>query len=117
MNTNEVFVAVLTVIDGEEHYRTVHGLLVAPGLALTPAFLRGEELPDVFALVHIGTGRCISPLAYCPEHAGEAVKAAIRSGIDWTAPTEHIFADTPRWEALTLELQFWVSCAHTGART
>lgn len=109
--TIDAFVSVVAFdFDGGIHYRTtVRGAIVAPGLAATPALEHGRPTSDLTVLVHMASGTIVSGVAYCGEHIGDAVRAAIHSGIDWTAPIGEVTADA-MWDATILELEIWVAC-------
>lgn len=109
MTAPDAFVSVVAIVDGARRVTTVRGRIVAPGLAAAPALERGRPTSDLTVLIHMASGTIVSSLAYCREHSGDAIAAAIHSGIDWTAPIHEVIAD-PRWVATILELEFWVAC-------
>lgn len=84
----------------------VEGLLITPGLAVTPSL----DTPNRFSLTHIPSGRYVIP-SQCAEHVEEAAQMAKGAGIDWTRDKEAIVADpTVRELVPTLVNRCWGRC-------
>ena len=68
----------------ESGFREVQGLVVAPGLAITPhSDNGGGKKPDRYLLTHIPSGLSAGT-TFCGVHVQQAAKAAAESGVDWT---------------------------------
>lgn len=109
-----VFFTLVTVIDGQPVQSCVRGRIVTAGLAVTDVIEHGRPIPGLAMIFHMASGRPISTLAYCHDHIGAAVAAALNSGIDWTLPLADIHLDQ-RWESTELDLELWTACTHQRA--
>lgn len=65
--------------------RTVQdeGRPVAPGLAVTPAYIDDEAVPGRWSLTHLASGQAVA-MRFCAHRIDDAARIAIASGVDWT---------------------------------
>jgi hypothetical protein len=73
--------------------REVRAEMVAPGLAIAPAFRYGQKVSSRWSLVHTPSGRHLSGKACCRGCVEEAAKRAVASGVDWSRSEVEVRAD------------------------
>lgn len=69
----------------------VQGIVIAPGLAITPHLDNGGKKPNRYRLTHMPSGLAAGT-NHCGVHVQQAAKAAIDAGIDWTVDKDAVVA-------------------------
>jgi hypothetical protein len=90
--------------------RTVPGLTVAPGLAVTPAFRWGrnsqlEPIPHRYSITYVPSGLKIPTGTHCATHVRQAVAALVNTGVDWTRDRDALLADKDRFAEVAFSLR------------
>jgi hypothetical protein len=88
--------------------REVQGLIVAPGLGITPHRDNDGEKPNRYCLTHIPSGLAAGT-NHCGMHVQQAAKTAIAADIDWTADKTTVVAEIKAAEGL-IDALFHLRC-------
>lgn len=73
--------------------REVQAEIVAPGLAIAPAYAYGRAVNRRWSLVHTPSGRHLSGKVCCRCCVEEAARLAVASGVDWSRSEAEVRAD------------------------